>query len=78
MTMMVIDYGAKAFLHTCPVCLRSVSYAEKDVGDGVIIHYYSERHAYDAGWRATQDRLYCPPDVEYVWVCPKHAKELVD
>lgn len=32
--------------------------------------YYSEKHAYDNGWRVTKNSKYCPPDQNIVWVCP--------
>ena len=35
-----------------------------------IPHYYSEKHARDNGWKATKHIKYCPPDKDYVWVCP--------
>lgn len=35
--------------------------------------FYSEKHAKDEGWVKTDHIKYCPPDKQYVWVCPECA-----
>jgi len=39
--------------------------------EGGVPRFYSARHAVDAGWQHTADPVFCPPDEEYVWVCPE-------
>lgn len=36
----------------------------------VIHQFYSEEAALAAGWICTSDEMFCPPDQEFVWMCP--------
>ncbi len=33
-------------------------------------NYYSWQHAKDKGWNYTKNIIFCPPDIDGVWVCP--------
>ena len=63
---MIIDHTDKKEHHTCP-CRDC-----KGEG-GTIPTFYSNKHASAEGWKMTAHIMFCDPDREYVWVCPKCA-----
>lgn len=60
--MMTIDncLGREFFICACRDCGGN--------GSGIIPHFYSRKHAWDEGWRFTQDTQYSPDGV--VAICP--------
>lgn len=67
---MIIGSGRHKTSHSCPSCV--IDYRSNDFSfNGTIPEYYSEQHAKDCGWRKTKDIMFCSPDQEFVWVCPK-------
>ena len=65
---MIIKYdnGEKHF-YICPACSQPIG---AELPDATMPVFYSELHARDCGWLKTANRIFCPPDKEYVWVCP--------
>jgi len=65
---MLIKTGRISKHHICPSC---------NIGEGsevlneLIPAFYNEQHAYDEGWRKTKHVIFCPPEEDYVWVCPE-------
>lgn len=74
MRAMVIRHEKNlASCHVCPGCKISRLLGQ-DRPVEPIQTYYSDRQAYDAGWRTTTNRRWCKPGEEAVWICPGCAK----
>ena len=72
MESMIYSNGEKRIFVMCATCRHFYASGE-NAGPKPIPEFYSDRHAQDAGWRLTSYPLYCPPDKEFVWICPKCA-----
>jgi hypothetical protein len=69
--MMIIRYdnGLEQVYH-CPTATPIVQDFSSILPDEPIPIFYSHRHATDSGWHATKDIRFCPPNSNYVYVCP--------
>jgi len=63
-------------LHMCP-CWNLQVPDSIAVKDEIIPTFYSEKHAYDEGWKLTTDIKFCSPDDREQWVCPDCAKKYI-
>jgi len=64
----MIIYQNKIKTHyTCP-CTDCKAYLK------VILIFYSFQHAIDKGWGRSFHKDLCPPDQEFVFVCPDCVK----
>ena len=63
-SMIYNNYGRKKYHAICTGDNCNVNSSD------LIPSYYSLQHANDDGWNYTKDILFCPPDVDGVWVCP--------
>jgi len=72
MKSMVIQTVRGSYHNLCPCCSQSFSSGKSNE---MIPIFYSERHAKDEGWIVTKDKMFCPPDKEYAWICPDCAKK---
>jgi hypothetical protein len=68
-TMIIVKDSGVNTHHLCPAC-PLFDYTKGADPHETIPMFYSERHAHDAGWRKTDDLMFCDPRQEYVWVCP--------
>jgi len=67
-SMRILYNNREISFHTCPAC--KINYLNGVVKcDKVIPTFYSEKHAYDEGWRKTSHYLFSK-NGHPVWVCP--------
>jgi len=73
--MIIIGRNESRTLHICP-CFKMIPITEAvEAIDESITTYYSNKHAYDEGWRLTSDIKYCEPGMVSVWVCPDCSRK---
>ena len=70
--MMIIIGRNGRTLHMCS-CYK-LSEPKEEISIEPIPEYYSDKHAYDNGWRCTDDIKFCPPGEDFQWVCPRCAR----
>lgn len=76
-SMIYLKDSGERVMASCAACMET--YSAMDNLCQVKIHeFYSARHAADNGWATTKDINYCPPEEEYVWICPDCVKEIND
>ncbi len=66
--IILMDNGTKHH-HICPACKLDYLSDGQAVNNETIPIFYSDRHAYDEGWRCSTDRRFSK-NGEPVWVCP--------
>lgn len=75
-SMIITNDRGISTIHHCSGCVtRYPKNGEgTEANNETIPIYYSLRHARDVGWRSTSSVLFCPPELDYVWVCPDCSK----
>ena len=78
-SMVYRDEKADRYVHVrCAACPPpDLQALMNPPSDGTIPCFYSLKHAADAGWVATKDRMFCDPKYEFVFLCPECAKEFL-
>lgn len=82
MSQMIIMQGEKKGFYICPVCMvKPVDFplSEEELEamkKEMFQQFYSYLHAMDAGWAFTQHEDFCPPEKEFVAVCPACAAKV--
>ena len=71
---MVIQSRHGKTFHLCPSRIHWLN-PEDDIKEEVIPTFYSEQNAMKEGWVKTDHIKYCPPDRDFVWVCPECANK---
>ena len=73
--MVIRNRNGTKTLHMCP-CWNLQVPDSIAVKDETIPIFYSEKHAYDEGWKLTSDIKFCPSGVREQWVMPRLCKKI--
>ena len=76
-SMIYLKDSGERVLASCAACINAYL-ATDNLCQVEIPEFYSIKHVTDSGWIATKDPLYCPPEEEFVWICPDCVKEIKD
>lgn len=64
--VMIFMKGSTAYFNKCANIECAYS-APKNIP---VDQFYSSQQAIHEGWVFTKNIIFCPPDIEGVWVCP--------